>query len=149
MEGQETQQDTNMPKRLIDATGKPFIQAEELTERIAAVIDGAAADHAIGFAAVFGALEQLKAQYVARVALKVSAQSPGDVLATHEAVGQLQAARAAQAAAELAAVNEAAAPAARGSIEKRLAAQKAPTKAPRPASEKAAPRKAAALRAVK
>lgn len=145
----QAKQDTNMPARLVDATGKPFIQAEELTERLAAVIDGAAADHAIGFAAVFGALEQIKAQYLARVALKVSAQSPGDVLATHEAVGQLQAANQARAAAEAAAANEVTPPAARGSIEKRLAAQKTPTKAPRPAAGKTLKPSKGGLRAVK
>lgn len=130
MEGQTEKQDTNMPARVIDATGKPFIQAEELTERIAAVIDAAAVDHAIGFAAVFGALEQIKAQYVARVALKVSAQSPGDVLATHEAVSQLAAANQARAA-QLAAT------------------QKAPTKAPRPAAEKKSVRKPTAMHRIK
>lgn len=143
MEDQAIKQESNMPKRLVDATGKPFIQAEELTERIAAVIDAAGVDHAIGFAAVFGSLEQLKSQYVARVALKVSAQSPGDVLATHEAVGQLAQTRAAQAAAELAAAQKAP----RGSIEKRLAAQKAPTKAPRPPAKQVP--KSKGLRAVK
>lgn len=121
MEGQEENQAPAMPARLVDASGKPFIQAEELTERLAAVIDGCAVDYAIGFAAVFGALEQLKAQYVARVALKVSAQSPADVLAAHEAVGNLQAQRAI-AAAEF----DQAQKASRGSIEKRLAAKQAP-----------------------
>lgn len=96
MEGQDEKQGPGMPARLVDATGKAFIQAEELTERIAAAIDGCAANYAIGFAAVFGALEQLKAQYVARVALKVSAQSPGDVLAINQAAAQLHAIQHAQ-----------------------------------------------------
>lgn len=146
MEGQDEKQDIAMPARLVDGIGKPFIQAEELTARLAATIDACAVDHAIGYAGVFGALEQLKAQYLARVALKVSIQEPGDVLASHEAVGNL--ARANQARA-LAAVNEAAAPAVRGSVEKRLAAKKTPTKAPRPASEKAGAPAKGALRSVK
>ncbi|MEX3764413.1 hypothetical protein [Paraburkholderia phenoliruptrix] len=76
-----------------DAQGKPMIQAEELTERIAATIDSCSTDYAVGYAAIFGALEQLKAQYYARVALKIQQQSPGEVLAIHEGVSALQVAR--------------------------------------------------------
>ena len=54
MEQQESRTQT-----LVDGVGKPFIQAEELTERIATMIDGCAADYAIGFAAVFGASNRL------------------------------------------------------------------------------------------
>jgi hypothetical protein len=127
------EQQESRTKTLVDVVGKPFIQAEELTERIAAAIDGSAADYAIGFAAVFGALEQIKAQYLARVALKVSAQSPGDILAIDEAANGLRQMHAANAAAAL----EAAQKAPRTSIEKRIAAAKNPTKAPRPPVEKA------------
>ena len=78
---------------LTDTQGKPMIQAEELTERIAATIDSCSADYAVGYAAIFGALEQLKAQYYARVALKVQQQNPGEVLAIHESVSAVQVAR--------------------------------------------------------
>ncbi|HEX7906715.1 MAG TPA: hypothetical protein VF534_01300 [Paraburkholderia sp.] len=99
MEGQEQTQAPAMPPRVVDPSGKPFIQAEELTRRLAATIDACAVDHAIGYAGVFGALEQLKAQYLARVALKVSIEEPGDVLAAHDAAGKLAAANQARAAA--------------------------------------------------
>jgi hypothetical protein len=116
MEGQaETKTQT-----LVDSVGKPFIQAEDLTARIAATIDACAADYAIGYAAVFGALEQLKAQYLARVALKVQQNEPGEVLAIGRNVANLEQAIAAQQAEALAATQKA-----------QRTASRAPSKAPR------------------
>jgi hypothetical protein len=111
---------------LTDANGKPFIQAEELCERISATIDISAQDYAIGYAAVFGALEQLKSQYQARVALVVQRQSPLELLAIGASVEQAQSAKAAQEAEALREAQKAPRP----------LPGKAPTKAPRPASEK-------------
>lgn len=126
------------PVTMVDVLGKPFIQAEELAERIAKAIDGSTVDHAVGFAAVFGALEQIKAQYHARVALKVWMQSPGDVLAINNAAGDLDRTQ-----------KDAAAAQARQAIDKRVGARKAPAKAPRPAAEKKLDRSSGKLRSVK
>jgi hypothetical protein len=121
---------------LTDANGKPFIQAEELCERISATIDISAQDYAIGYAAVFGALEQLKSQYQARVALVVQRQSPLELLAIGASVEEAQSAKAAQ---EAEAQAQKAVP----------GKAKAPTKAPRPANEKARAPVKGVLRSVK
>ncbi|SAK98434.1 hypothetical protein AWB80_07519 [Caballeronia pedi] len=80
---------------LVSEAGKPFIQAEELTDLISKAIEGASAEYAVGFAAILGSIEQLKAQYAARVALIVQRQNPQEMIAVQESIGRFHAARAA------------------------------------------------------